>query len=67
MTMVYESSREKFMGKNPIKQMECMIVMLLICVKRKIIRVKNPQTQHVFYNRFPFFFLIMLMELKTDE
>lgn len=45
--MVYELSRVNLWGKKPIKQMECMIVMLLICMnsaseKKNDFGEKNP-------------------------
>lgn len=61
MTIFHELSRENLWGKNPIKQMGCVIVILLICVNSAYEKNNHlgeePTDPHVVYNRYIFSFL----------
>lgn len=50
MTIVYALSREILWEKSPIKQMECMIVMLLICVNSAYEKKNYLGEEHVVFN-----------------
>lgn len=70
MTIVYELSRKNLWEKT-IKQMECMIVMLLICVnsayKKKNYLGEEFTDPHVFYNRLTILFLLTDAYENQDE